>query len=1209
MHQPLPSTSQAKHPSFPPNPVFDPPSVVINSASPRPVNQASPGSLASPVQDSSRYSGLLSVLSDVIGPHPGLPATTDDVPEAASAILPTVQSPTDLLSGSDLAASSFESASIVAYTETQQTSSSCAGPSSIFQFDSEATLVDPLGHPAGSFFPEEDGEPGPEFLPVPDDAESAPGNNFVEGANTCQTGSEDGDDHGEEGLTVMGSNRQSALSSFTGASLLASPRNSVFGECAVPSPIVDGAVDLLSPVELSAKLRPFSIPSLSSQVKRGDSIDSGYADGDNWVDPLPFPRSPPRSFRSPVTFLSHSRHASRSSPASKDRGVSYTVGVLRPIEDIKEVESDGSGSQELEDTAYAILDAYDASPSEELGEDKACDPFQVNVTVVTEDKAEEEVLSEVPTAIRVPQQHSLEHLHPTREHDLDSYNQPSFASDDNLSSKTALSAQPSYADVSDISKASPIKQDSLLSSISGCSTPNTSILSHHSDANGSPGCSTVGAHAYRPSHLVTASPTTQMGSAGASEESSLLKEVTIDSNVMFTSASVDGLQVLAPEGVDSAQASVSGIFHFDRHSSVSGRSVDASPGLSSAQVSRNLPNFAPRKAIIPQERLSGASHFESAGVSHSPLSTHGTSSSVCPGTSSLQEFRPGRDTALGECSPSVSHYNQPSPDDVQEFVPENILHSGKRSSRLSLSAESSCNPSLVKDVLEYPPQDVNGTHSRLPANVVAPREHLAGVSHFDKSPSLARDAPGRPLLGASGARETFLERVFMYKEYPSGALRTSKSGSSAECSHALSSLTDVIECAPPDTGSNAGSSVPSPTVRDGYLAQCAAQVGRSLVTENSFGSGEVSECLEFGSGKFTQRLSFPLPPPFQPAEFVEHTTSPSGDDSSVLSKATVVNLGEDVPNACTMQQQEKEQWARPGSDLTAKVRPSQLPSACSPYSGADFTLRRSRAASDLTVKGKSPVITPQRTTFTSKSPSPPLELQGQSDSVQSLYDQYFGDCTPDSGSGFSNPTSKDTAPPHVPNGLEELSQMPDLTPHVFRRGSSPCSDGMPSLSSADSPRPGTILRPLLTGRNSFLRSPFAELIPKANLDSIKDVASLRPSTRLQAKEIGSTMVPLGFRRQRPQVCERYRLSDYPTYFYLACGSDTTNANCIATVGYCTSRFPAPRGVADSNRYGARGFALWMFFGRPRFLRNTVTLASAIDVCPSYRRVETAPPRQ
>ncbi|KAF8136671.1 hypothetical protein EV363DRAFT_747680 [Boletus edulis] len=82
-HQPLLSIVQVKQPFLSPKPVFDPPSVVVNSASPRSVHLASPQNPANSTQDSSRYSGLLSVLSDVIGPPSDPPTTAEDAVPAS----------------------------------------------------------------------------------------------------------------------------------------------------------------------------------------------------------------------------------------------------------------------------------------------------------------------------------------------------------------------------------------------------------------------------------------------------------------------------------------------------------------------------------------------------------------------------------------------------------------------------------------------------------------------------------------------------------------------------------------------------------------------------------------------------------------------------------------------------------------------------------------------------------------------------------------------------------------------------------------------------------------------------------------------------------------------------------------------------------------------------------------------------------------------
>ena len=999
------------------------------------------------------------MLSDIIGPPPSNPPTAaeDAVPasRAMSAIPPNLQSTAHSSTSLPSEPDSFESTtSAVADMETEQGASSRADPPSSLEPESEATLIDPLEFLMESLFPEAHGQLAADFLPVPDDDESSDGDTtsyFVEAAETYVIGSDgeeesdDGenmDDCGEEDRTVVMSNRQSSFSSFTGASLLASPRRSTFGESSVASPIEDGAVDLLSPVQLSAKLRPFSIPSMGSRVKRGDSIDSGYADGDGW-GPLPFPRSPPRNFQSPVTLPSHSRRASLSSPALKAGRVSYDVGAFRPsshnpIEVIKEVESDGS-SEDHKDTAYTILGAYGTSPSEELGEGGACDPLQV---IVAEAKAEEDKPSEVPAVMRSPRQYSPEHLHPTREHDLDSCNHPSFISDDNLSFMTALSTQPSYEDLSDISRTSSIKHDSLLSSSSGRSTPNTSVLSH-GDANELLEQSIVGSHVCESPYLsATIGIGSQMDGTGAPEarasgECPLPEEVAAESDVLFALPGADDLRGPAPEKVVTPRGSLSSVFHFDRCSS-----ADPSHGVSSANFgsvplgANDLRKFAPEKVATPRERLAGAFHFN------------------------------------------------------------------KQPPKSCTSPELSDSPHSVKDAFSSAPR------------------------------------------GADNHRKSY---------------------------------------APPDTdGNDSRSPESSPTVLHGYLAECgAAETGQSLLVENSLGSDEITESFDSESDSFTQRLSFPLPPPFLPAETVEHST---------------------------LSQDEEMQRIHSAPDLTEKARPSQLPSVGSPDPDTDFTSRRSRAASDVTVKGKSPPgDTPDR------SPPPPREQPGRSDSVQSLYDQYFDDGTSDDGSEFSSPAHMDTTLPDMSSSIEKLSQevhLPslDLTPHVFQ-GVSSGSDGEPGNAGADSPRSKTVLRPLLTGRRSFLRSSPAELIPKANLANDKESSPpTHPSTRLQAREIGSTMVPLGFRRHKPQVCAQPSLNVPQTHLPLAYG-DTIVTKSITATAYCAPCVRAPTAITHSNRSNERGkFAARVFFCKPRFLYSTVAIACESHVCPSHRRVETAPSR-
>ena len=978
--------------------------------------------------------------------------------------------------------------------ETRQGTSSRAEPSPT---DPEATLVDPFGYQIESLFPETDGEPVAEFLPVSDKeefgAEDAT-SYIVEASEVYVIGSEEEtvDDEGmdvlvDEDPTVVLSNRQSTFSSFTGASLLASPRHSVFGGSSVSSPLEGGAVDLLSPVELSAKLRPFSIPSFASRVKRGDSIDSGYADGDSWVSPLPFPRSPPRGFQSPVSFPPYSRRASLSSSALRESGMSHDI--LRksphdPIEVIKEMESDGS-PEDNEDTAYNILGAYDALSSEEQVEDGVHHPVQVNVE---EEKAEEDDKPpEAPVVVRSPRRCPSQHLHPTRESDLDSCNQLSFISDDNLSFRTALSTQPSYDDLNNISRISSL-EDSLLPYISGCSTPNTSILSHYDDANELLEQSIVGSHVCEPSYLDSS---TGVPEAGASEWCPPPEEVAIDSNVLFTSVATDDPQGLAPKKVVSPRGSTSSDFHFGRHSAIPSPSVNTSHDLLPAQdvpghvpvEAKNLGKPASEKLATPQDRLSGVFHFNKQPPRLSPPMEH--------------SYGPSFTDPLGLIPLNAGDHLESDAEDVavrRERLPGSSYHD--RRSPKSGPSTSSDSP------LGYVPQGTDGMDDRLSANAVALREHSSAA--FCLGEGLAKSSSPTESSHSSSSTKDILSH-------------TSPDVSDAQglVSHNVVApqerLSRVLHLARPSPKpiSPSGSSHRSPTANE------------SLVVENSLDSDRGTE--SFDSDSFSQRLWFPLPPPFPPVEIVGHSSLGGEENTSVLTEATVGNLEKDVSNNTVSD--EGMEPPHLGYDLTEKARPSQLPSIESPGSDADFTLRRSRAASDLTVKAElSPPSTLGATPDVLRSPLPPPEQSGGSDAVQSLYDQYFDDGTSDVDSEASSSAYRDTAPPDVFGLAEERFSedhihFPKLVPHVFQTASS-SSDRTPGSSDTDSPRSESVLRPLLTGRRSFLRSALAELIPKANLVNNEECPATRQPTRMQVREIGSTMVPLGFRRHRPKVCQQ-----------------------------------------------------------------------------------------
>lgn len=908
------------------------------------------------------------MLSDVIGPPSTPPAAEDAVP--ATSVNPLSLEGTACGPGLSSESNLVESVtSAVSCSKMEQRSPGCSDPS-LVHFDSEATLVSPSRNQTEFYFPQEDDEPVAELLPMPDDAESADGDAtsyFVEDAETYAIGSEgSSDDDGEEDFTLVIPNRQSTLSSFTGVSLLASPRNSVFGE---PSSVGHGAVDLLSPVELSAKLRPFSIPSLGSRVKRGDSIDSGYADGDNWAGPRPFPRSPPRTFRSPVTFLSHSRQTSHYFSALKDSRGSCDAGAVRlsshnSIEGIKEVESDGCsehGSEDNEDAAGIILGAYDRSPSEERGE-KARDPLQVNLTVVTEGKVEDPP-SEVRAAVCRPQQLSPTHLQPGGEYDVDSGNQASFVSDNNLPFKTAFSAQPSYEDLSNVSRVSPVRQDSLFPSISA---PKTSVLSHYNDVNECSKCLVVSSDVYESSSFLATDLESHYHNARVSEESEMVVTV---------------------------QESLPGVFHLSGHS----------PAPSTADISRNPSssgNFAhesaSQKNITLQEDKSGADQCDRNPLSLSPSEISSLVTETCdivspddPREFSLQNVVVPREQlpSLLHCDRDSSKANSPPRGGLLGFAPAvtgDVQKVGptRCSARLNLGGrESPHNPSMVENVL----QGTGGRHNTPPVNVGTHPEHQTFNKHVRKSSFsvdsfhslyFVQDALGH----ANGVQEIFLDNIVDAMEHRAAGVSGLPGSAASTKSLYNLSPSKHLEYIPP--GADDGES--------GYLTgnTTRSHADQSLII--CLGPNETVECVDSGCENFTQRLSFPLPPPFQLAE---HST-PSGEASSIPSEATVMDLGGHGSKACTMSQEEVQR-PRSSSDLTEKMRPRHLPPFRSPNSNADFTWRRSRAASDLTVKGKaSPAAIPEGTPGVLNSPSLPLEQQG-TDPVNSLYDQYIDGATSD----------------------------------------------------------------------------------------------------------------------------------------------------------------------------------------------------------------------
>lgn len=271
-------------------------------------------------------------------------------------------------------------------------------------------------------------------------------------------------DEDEDGATMVSTRRLSSASDFTGASLLASPPTALDEtDLLNGSPLVL-ASSLLSPVEMSAKLLPFSLYPPDPPMQRRRSVDSAYADSDSWMGPRPLRRTPPpkqspSTLSSPPYFYKSSREGIivRNSPApcpSPPPLASIAENVPQDVE------------EDDDDTAF-ILDAYESSPSDM--EDGSNSPTLMVSTV------------------RPP---SGRDLVPTSPVGSPPVSTTLEANDDTLD-RAALSNQPSLDFSVASSSVSVTRQDSIFSH-SGFSTPNTSLFSHDSDAwRGEEACSSL----------------------------------------------------------------------------------------------------------------------------------------------------------------------------------------------------------------------------------------------------------------------------------------------------------------------------------------------------------------------------------------------------------------------------------------------------------------------------------------------------------------------------------------------------------------------------------------------------------------------------------------------------------------------------------------------------------------------------------------------
>lgn len=324
---------------FPPKTVLNPPSVVVNSASPR-------STYVSPVDDTSRYFGLLSVLQDVIGP------TTQEDGETLTPrpvgmndiFLQNSQAETAVV-GFSPDASSMDISTLV------EESDLCDTQDSVVEVPQDVGQIQEIlaGHDIDSDDYQEARDIFPSY--VVDDEDGA--------EEQEEDSGEAGEDNSQStSMTVLRfptpPSRFSSTSTASSAlSLLACPRD--LTEEPLNNLGQEAYNNLLSPVELSARLRPFSMYSYNFPLKREDSIDSGYAD--SWTGPALLARSPPHSTRNSIAFDSIPfRRASVS--LLQDRRVSYDVRGVRPppCQPVVAEEHDDDASSTL-----SILDAYDLS--------------------------------------------------------------------------------------------------------------------------------------------------------------------------------------------------------------------------------------------------------------------------------------------------------------------------------------------------------------------------------------------------------------------------------------------------------------------------------------------------------------------------------------------------------------------------------------------------------------------------------------------------------------------------------------------------------------------------------------------------------------------------------------------------------------------------------------------------------------------------------
>lgn len=472
-----------------------PPAIVVNAAVGLP-SEGPPG----PNPHSLRYSSLLSVLADVIGPdrstssRDAMDAMFSECPHRLSSHSVTASSNNTMVTESDLtlvgrcdsedSISSIPSDAAVPLDSSQATVPSCQG--SVYANPSPTRKALDLDEPWVSPATTNDEEAVECFVCEADPVPPCEDNGVsrvveTEGVATMEYDTEEFEH--EPTATPFG--RQSfisVVSPFSGVSLLASPQDTcsktfTFSHAQVHTP------DLLSPVQMSAELRPFSLSSARCPPRRGDSIDSGYAEGDNWIDPEPLSRSPPPK-ASPylVSSLRCSRSLQSTSPLMQECELAYCMSSGRSSSSLGSIEASvPEGTEDCDDGTSSIIEIYSSSSDVE----GSSSPTMKISDFITQHEARAggmsaplntDLSSTAITSISPDSERSK--ASGLRE---ESFNQ--LSDNNNASSGAALSAQPSL-DFSDASsRVSLLRHDSPLSSRSGSSTPNTSLFSQDSDSS------------------------------------------------------------------------------------------------------------------------------------------------------------------------------------------------------------------------------------------------------------------------------------------------------------------------------------------------------------------------------------------------------------------------------------------------------------------------------------------------------------------------------------------------------------------------------------------------------------------------------------------------------------------------------------------------------------------------------------------------------